>query len=683
MLRPSMDGSRRARWLCFLALFASIVALLGGCKERPPKVPGETDVLVASVTIEPLDPAAPLTVAHGDLFERLGERPGSLINPDRAWSPFKEAEDRRRIEAYWQQRGFLDVQVSAAATTFDPEDGKANVVFKVKENQRYAVGDVRVTSEPPEEREALLGYLRHEPGGTDLDLEESRKARIDMQDYLRRRGFGHANVYHRAYVDRDARTVSIVYFVDAGPHTTIGTIKVQGNVKVPAEDIIARSGLATGDPYSETLRESVVRDLLDTGAFAAAFVRVDSDTKFIAPGTAPDSGGELRDEQVDAEGNLVPRTLPEQINITLHVVESPSQTLKLRAGFEIDPARADTFLATTLWLRNLFGPMHHLVIEGRAGFGWLFGSPLRERVGPYGEATLRTVHPGVLGRTGDLRTTLRYEGSLYPAAFLHRATTGIGARTTFDKGIHLDVDILAFLELTEDFGPFTAAERARLALPEGDLAVGPELDVSFVLDRRDDPIEPMRGGFIGLFARVNPLDTGEEPANRPFVNVAPDLRGFIPLSRSFSVAVRGAAEWSLLAEGDGPPLSARLFGGGNYGFRGFGRQELSPEVSRCFDEFCASYEVGGRSLAEGALELRFLPPQKPIGAIVFGDLGGASGDLNPFADGPSVAAGVGVRLRLWYLPAAVDVAYRILHEGDLQDLDTGPFRVFFRIGEAF
>lgn len=661
---------------------AILMLLAAGCKERPPQVPGETNVLVRKVTIEPVDPSAPLVVAHDELFERLGERPGSLTNPDRAWSPFKEAEDRRRIEAYWQQRGYFDVEVSPASTSFDPEDGKASVTFRVKENARYGLGQVVVRFAPDEEAEALNGFLRHKTGGSEVDLEESRKARIDMQEYLRRRGYGHANVYHRVYLDKQARKLDLHYFVDAGPKTVIGNIVVQGNYKIPAADVIARSGLVSGAPYSEELRDSVVRDLLDTGAYAAAFVRVDSDIKFIPPGTAPDSGGELRDEQVDAEGNLVPRKLPSTINITLHVVESPSQTIKLRAGFEIDPARADTFLAGTLWLRNLFGPAHHLVFEGRAGFGWLFGSPLEERVGPYGEATLRSVHPGVLGRLGDLRTTLRYQGTLFPGAFLHRGSTGVGARTTFDKGIFLDVDVLAFVELSESFGPFSATERRELALPENELTVSPELDIAFILDRRDDPIEPMKGGFAALFLRANPVSAAA-PADHPFVNVAPDLRGFIPLTRALSVAVRGSAEWSLLAEGDGIPLGARLFGGGNYGFRGFGRQRLSPVVTRCIETFCGSYEVGGRSLLESALEVRFLPPQKQIGAIVFADLGGASGNLNPFDAGPSLAAGVGARLRIWYLPAAVDVSYRLLHQGDLQGLDAEPFHVFFRIGEAF
>ena len=667
----------------FVTLVLGVLLLvLAACKDRPPKVPGESDIRVAEVTIEPWEKGGELALAHDALFERLGERPGSLINPDRMWSPFREAEDRRRIEAYWQQLGYFDVEVLPAVTTFDKEDGRAHVAFRVKENARYKVGGVHLEAPPADEKATLEALIAFHEGDSDIDLERFRKTRIDMAELLRRRAYGHANVYSRFYVDKEAKRIHVYLFVDAGPRTTIASVSVDGNVKIPSADVIRRSGLVVGEPYREDLRDSVVRDLMDTGAYAAAYVRVDTDTKFIAPGTAPDSGGELRDEQVDESGKLVPRELPSGVNVTIHVVEAPSQTVRLRAAFEIDPGRADTSLTGTLWLRNLFGPMNHLLLEGRIGYGWLFNENADDRSGVFGEGLIRTIHPGALGRLGDLRTTIRYEGSLYPSAYLHRATTGPGVRTTFLKGLFLDIDLLAYLEKTEGFGPFLAQELERFALSNDDLAVGPEIDSSFVWDGRDDPIEPMRGGFIAINSRIDPFP-GEGVAAHPFVNVGPDLRGFIPITKSISVALRAAGEWSLLDTGDGIPLGERLFGGGNYGFRGFGARLLSPTVARCFQDFCKDVQVGGRSLVESSLELRFLPPLKQFGLIGFGDLGGASEDLNPFAHGPSVAAGLGARLRIWYLPAAIDLAYRILHEGDLQGIDDRPFQVFFRIGEAF
>lgn len=666
----------------FVPWLVSLIALvaLAGCKQRPPKVPGETDIKVQEVEIVPIDPKDPITVPHEELFERLGERKESLIAPGRTWSEFREAEDRRRIEAYFQQRGYFDVEVRPAVTKFDREK-KAHIEFAVRQNKRYEVGEVDIKHAPPSEK--LEDLLALKKGDRDVDLEKLRHVRVDMQERLRAHGFGHANVYSRFYVDRGRKVVHMTYFVDAGPKTKIASIKVTGAIKVKPEDVLRRSGLKVGQPYNETLRDRVVSDLLDTGAFASAFVRVDTDTKFIVPGTAPDTGGELRDEQVDMEGNLVPRKLPEGVNVTIHVVEAPSKTVRLRAGFEIDPTRADTILAGTFWFRNLFGPMQHLVLEGRAGYGYIFDRTADEPPGFYGEALVRTLHPGALGRTGDLRTTIRYTGSLYPHAFLHRGATGIGARTTFLPGLFLDVDLLAWFEKTESFGPFLDQEREALALASRDLAAGPEIDATFAWDSRDNGVEPMRGAYVGLTSRIDPIDVPGGVADYPFVNVGADVRGFIPLTASLSIGLRAYGEWSLLAEGDGIPLGERLFGGGNYGFRGFGYQRLSPAVLRCFEDFCREIQVGGRSLVESSAEVRFLPPQKQYGAIVFFDLGGAGGDLNPFPHGPSLAAGLGLRLRLWYLPAAVDVAYRILDDGAVQGLDERPFHVFFRIGEAF
>ena len=107
---------------------------LGGapaCKEQPPAVPGETDVRIASVRIEPMDPGTELALPHGVLFGRLGMRPGSLVDPDRTWSPFREAEDRRRVEAFWQTYGYFDVEVAPAIVTTE-EGGEKSVLFRVR-----------------------------------------------------------------------------------------------------------------------------------------------------------------------------------------------------------------------------------------------------------------------------------------------------------------------------------------------------------------------------------------------------------------------------------------------------------------------------------------------------------------------------------------------------------------------
>jgi translocation and assembly module TamA len=130
----------------------------------------------------------------------------------------------------------------------------------------------------------------------------------------------------------------------------------------------------------------------------------------------------------------------------------------------------------------------------------------------------------------------------------------------------------------------------------------------------------------------------------------------------------------------GLPLGPRLFGGGSHGMRGFGRDQLSPEVCDPMTGDCAV--VGGRSLVESSVELRLLPFRKLYGAALFVDAGAAGAGVNAFENGISIATGVGARIRTWYLPVGFDVSYRVVDENEVGGaLDR--LLVFFRIGEAF
>ncbi len=124
-----------------------------------------------------------------------------------------------------------------------------------------------------------------------------------------------------------------------------------------------------------------------------------------------------------------------------------------------------------------------------------------------------------------------------------------------------------------------------------------------------------------------------------------------------------------------------MFGGGAFGLRGFPRQQLSPSAA-CVG--CDSEPVGGLSLWEGGAEVRYLPYRLPFGLAFFADVGGAGEQFNPLADGLSMALGLGLRLRLWHLPVAIDLGYRLLDGGEVQPGDVlETYQLFFRLGEAF
>jgi outer membrane protein assembly factor BamA len=668
-------GNRR------LACLTALSVGSGACHhQRPAAVPGDTEISVAAVDILPRAGEA-LEVDYHPLRENLGLRKGSLVRPERRFNPYRLAEDRRRIASYLEQLGRFDAEVSDPDLIYSDQHDRVSVSWTVHEGPAYAIGAVHVVGAPAGQESMLRSMVPFGPGSP-VDLATYRPLRRTMAEALQDEGYGHARVYSRAFVDRAARTVDWFYYVDAGPKTRIAAIEIEGNRNVPADVIRARIGLHPGDAYDTRAKRRAELALLDTGAFASAVVMSDADIQ-TGPPEHPDTGGVLAPEQIDADGNLVPRQLASDVALRVSVVEAPARQLRLEAGVEGDPTRVDSYAGARLWLRNFFGPQHHLVLEGSVGYGWLVDDDSTDPTGVYGSALARYVHPGWLTRRLDLRTTAQYRDVVYPSAQLRDVSAGPGVRVVAADQVFVDVDALFRRARTIDFGPFDAMTIDDSSLATDSLAQGGELDAALVVDKRDDGLEPTRGYFLALRGAVSP---GGPLGTHTWSQVGPEARGFLPIAGAWSLAARASSGW-VVAGSEGAPLGARLFGGGAFGMRGFGRDRLSP--SACIDSMdpaggCDEALVGGMSLFEGSLEARYLPFRKQIGLAAFADVGGAGARANPFAAGVSTAFGIGGRLRTWYVPISIDLSYRLLEESELSSPDTlDPYLVFFRIGEAF
>jgi len=675
-----MTGSLLRALSLISALF--VLAPLAACHhERPERLPGETDVTVSKVTLRATD-GGDLALAHGELFMLLGLRPGSLIVTHRYFNEFRLAEDRRRVASWWQSYGYFDVDVAEPKLDWAPDQKSVAVTWNVREGVPYSVASVEVRHAPEAYREKLEGLIPFRVGDR-VDLEKFRMGRHEMAWHLQRQGHGHAGVFSRAWVDRDKKLVHWVYFVDQGPTTRIGKVTVEGHHKIPEEQILWRGDVRPGDPYSLELKESIERDLLDTGSFASVVVKpTNAQVERVLPGERPDPGGVLTPEQVDENGNLVPRKLGDAIDFRLVVVEAPSRQLRLRAGAEADPTRGDVYTGGSLWLRNLFGAYHHLVLEGRVGYGALWSGDEDESSGAYGEALVRSVHTGLFARMWDGRLSARFRDRLYPGFRTRELAGGPGLHTRFGKDVFFDLDALWRFEKDIGFGPFTAATRETRQLPDDDTARGADLELGLIWDARNDRVEPTRGHFLGLSAAWSP---GGALGDQRSLLLQPDARAFFPFGESASLALRSSWGFVVGAGDAGVPPGQRLFGGGAFGMRGFGRDRLSPSAAcdpaanECDDEL-----TGALSLMESQAELRFLPFRKTFGFAGFVDAGAAGPGLDPFESGVSVAAGFGPRLRLWYVPIALDFAYRILRESALENgKPFEPYFAFVRIGEAF
>jgi outer membrane translocation and assembly module TamA len=654
-----------------MRILIAIAVAIGCSRPQFPTVPGQTEIAVSKVSIEPRA-GEQLSVTYKPLLENLGLRIDSAIRPGRAFNPFRLAEDRRRITAFLHGHGHFDAEVDEPVLAYATDNKSVAVTWRVHEGDAYRISSLELVGAPPQHDAMLRAMIPFGPGDL-VDLETYRPLRRALAERLQDEGYGHARGYSRTFVDKATKTVAWFYYLDPGPHTRIATIKVEGNHQVPAGEILDRIGLATGSGYSTAAKRKAELALLDTGAFASAIVLSDADIQ-TGPPEHPDTGGVLAPEQVDGEGKLVPRQLPDAIAVRVVVVEAPARHLRAELGIEADPTRIDSYAGARVLLRNLFAPQHHLVLEGNVGYGLLFDDDEEPADGVYGRALVQYLKPGWIRRELDLRVTARWRDTLYPSSLLREIQLGPGVRTTLAPGVFVDVDAYFRIGRQLDLPPLMTVS-PELELPASNDSEGAELTASILADRRNDRVEATDGWLLSLRTSYSP---GGALADHRWLQLVGDARAFRPLSAKLSIAARISGGVVTLGDDAGIPLGPRLFGGGAYGMRGFGRDRLSPVA--CSLE-CDVY-VGGRSLVESSVELRLLPFRKLYGAAVFVDAGAVGDGTDPFQSGISLAAGLGARLRSWYLPVSIDLAYRIVEENNVgADLDR--LLVFFRIGEAF
>lgn len=650
---------------------AALLLLVFGCKTPRPTVPGHTSDRVVDVRFDGG------TVGLGILPEKLGMRTGNLIMPGQNYNAFRAAEDKRRVKAYWMTRGFLDVVVDGPLLARDDATGEVVVTWKIREGRPYAMGRVEVRGAPPELQKALVAMVPFSRGDEVDDIQNWRLHRVAMSEFMRARGYAHAETLSRLFIEKKKGLIHWIYFVDSGPRTRVGKVVIHGARKVPEALILRRLNLPPGAPYDHTVRRKAEQDLLDLGSFTVVFIKDTSHNEFLIGALPPDQGGSFQPGRVDADGKPLGRLLSAEVDLDVTVTESPASTGRVGVGFAADSERVDGQASLKGEFRDLLGPTHHVLIDGRMGYGILFRGETGDPLGLYGDGLLRYDHPGFLHRHLDLRLYAQWKEDLFDAFHQRGLRSGFGLRTHLADRVFLDLDLAYRLQWSVGLPDFDDATRSELRLDPAELAIG-QLKLAFLIDRRDNRIEALSGYLLGVDALWSP---GGFLGSHAFLNLGFQARSFLKLGAAFGMGLRLAGRWVWDIEGQGLPSTARLFAGGPFGMRGFSHNDLTTRVRHCEVGACRTWGVGALSVAEATLDLRWLPFRKQVGANAFIDVGGASVTANPLAEGVSVALGLGGRVRLWYIPLSLDLSYRVTEAEALADL--GRWLFFARIGESF
>lgn len=518
-----------------------------------------------------------------------------------------------KIRDAYRQRHYLGVKVEAPQVS--EEGGAVRVTVPVEEGVPAVVASVRFPGAtlPFAELQDLAAVPIGEPYDQALTVEAVQRVR---DRYLK---LGYAAVRVTPAVNPVGTDVEIAFNVREGQRSVVGPVTIKGLRRTSRGLVQGRidAELKPGEPLDPRHLAALERRLLDTGAFSRVVVTA-------------------------AEGEVAP--------ITVEVEEQARYRVAWDLRFS-DSERTSGLLDGEVG--NLFGS--GVALGGRYRGG---------------------------GRVQEQRASLHFPsflgGTLTAAVFNVRQDVGPGTdpqslaarelllplSTVSERGLSLQQarhghpwDILYGYR-------YKRVESLTETLVDRFLEDVAAVDVSAVLDTREDPLNPRRGLFLALNVQVSPQFLG---STRDFAKVL--AQGSVV--RRLTPALTWAQGLRVgVAAGRIGTFTERFRAGGSNSIRGFGTDEVGPRNAK-------GEPLGGNALVVLNEELRYMTAAG-YGGAVFYDAGNVFRRATEFSLAWRHALGAGLR---WESPIGLvrlDVGFALnRRQGDRWH------RVYFGLGQAF
>ncbi|HSU40356.1 MAG TPA: POTRA domain-containing protein, partial [Polyangiaceae bacterium] len=423
--------------------------------------------------------------------------------------------DLERVERYYRAKGYYDARARVARVYASGKHVRVEIVLE--EGHPVLVGRVDVHG-----LEALSPSLRAKAEDfarrrmrLQKPLEEERLHAVEQEiaRLLGDEGYAWVKVKGSADVDLPHRVASVGFWIEPGKPARLGAVRIEGLEKIPEGPVRRALNLKPGEPYSLSDLEAARQAVLDLGVFSAVTIE---------PDLPPDAGE------------------PDVMPLLVKVEVTKLRSVHLGGGVEIDSLKSEIH-ATAGWEdRNFLGGFRRFQVEAVPGVV-LYPTHLPNlkaprRLLPEGRLRAEFRQPGFL----EARTTgvLRGQFSIYPlllSAELPPGSPIIGYRELRGSvGLERNIQKLN-LSLTQNVqnnAPFTYAGPLDPDLVSV-LASYPELFAD--LELTDSRVSPHSG--VSLRNTFQVAGLGGDARD---VKIVPDVRGYIPLGRKVTLALRAS-----------------------------------------------------------------------------------------------------------------------------------------------
>jgi outer membrane protein insertion porin family len=506
--------------------------------------------------------------------------------------------DIRRIEALYQTRGFLRVEVGEPEVRVDQQANGIFITIAIKEQEQFRVGRVRVEGDDLFSADELKRLMRLQEGEI-FDRSQLSNDILQITDRYTERGYAFADVVPVTDIDQAKHLVNVNVRVDRGPQVRVGKILIVGN-EITRDKVIRREiRLNEGDLFdSSKLRRS--RQRLGNLGF---FEEVKLDTK-------------RRPEE-------------DLVDLEVQVKEQPTGAFTAGAGYSSTQSVIGT---ASIRQNNLFGLGERIALTAQlsrisADFNLSFTEP-------YFLDTQISLGLDAFNRRFDYTTFTSREtggGLRFSRALGEYIRVGLGYR-------YEDIDITH------------VAEDASLRIKQlAGRSTSSVLNPSLAWDSRDNTLNPSRGfyDFLSFDVAGGPLG-----AENKFYKAIGEANWYYPLMSDIVLWLRGRVAYADGYGGKELPLFERFFvGTQDVNIRGYRLRDVGPKDVN-------GDPIGGNSLVLFTSQLRF-PITSGLSLVGFIDAGNLydKGEFDPTR--LRVGVGPGIRFVTPLGPLALDLGFKL------------------------
>lgn len=238
------------------------------------------------------------------------------------YDPGRLEFDREQLRTFYTNRGFADFRVVSAVAELTPDQENFYVTFTVDEGGEYRWGDISVETELEALNKDFLERLVNIQEGEVFNSSQIENAIDNLNFAAGTSGYAFVDIQQDLRLDRETKTVDLVFNVVEGPRVYIEKIDIVGNTTTLDYVIRRELELVEGDAFN--------RILLDRSRNRVRALRFFEDV-----------------EIVETQGSS-----PDRAVVEVRVKEQPTGELSFSAGF----SSADAFLVDlSITQRNLRG----------------------------------------------------------------------------------------------------------------------------------------------------------------------------------------------------------------------------------------------------------------------------------------------------------------------------------------